>query len=398
VRLDYDDETETFRAQFVTWLEANLPDPALTVDRPTSSADIPAWARQFQRRMFDDGWLSPAFPPELGGRNASLFEQMVYLEELGRRHVTRSFNPQGLGIVSATIVSFGSDDQIRDWAVPIMRAEKTAALGMSEPDAGSDLAALATRAVLDGDQFVVNGQKVWTSGAHDADVLLVFVRTNPDVPKHKGISALIVETDTPGLERRPFPDLGGPDHTDFNEVFFDDVLVPSTNLVGELNDGWRICNGALAHERAMLWVMWSQGLDNMLDDVLEALRNTPHADDDVVLDGLGRSIMDSHAIRLLGYRQLAKQQRGLLPAEQSILKLMGSEAQRDLASLALETLGAAALDQTIDTTVRFPYETDRGAVSWSDRYLFTFAGTISGGTSEIQRNIIAERVLDLPRG
>jgi len=148
----------------------------------------------------------------------------------------------------------------------------------------------------------------------------------------------------------------------------------------------------------MLWVMWSQGLDNMLDDVLEALRDTPHADDDVVLDGLGRSIMDSHAIRLLGYRQLAKQQRGLLPAEQSILKLMGSEAQRDLASLALETLGAAALDQTIDTTVRFPYETDRGAVSWSDRYLFTFAGTISGGTSEIQRNIIAERVLDLPRG
>ena len=148
----------------------------------------------------------------------------------------------------------------------------------------------------------------------------------------------------------------------------------------------------------MLWGRWSQSLDNMLDDALAELHGTPHADDDVVLDQLGRSIMDSHAIRLLGHRQLAKQQRGLVPAEQSILKLMGSEAQQDLAALMLESLGASALDQTVDSTLRFPYETDRGAVSWSDRYLFTFAGTISGGTSEIQRNIVAERVLGLPRG
>ena len=398
MRLGYDEKTEAFRDQFVAWLEANLPDPSLTAERPTSSAGVPEWARQFQRQMFDDGWLSPAYPPKLGGRNANLSEQMVYLEELGRRHVTRSFNPQGLGIVSASIVSFGNDEQIERWAVPIMRAEKTAALGMSEPGAGSDLAALATRAVPDGDHFVVNGQKVWTSGAHDADVLLVFVRTDPEAPKHKGISALIVETDTPGLDRRPFPDLGGPDHVDFNEVFFDDVLVPSTNLVGDLNDGWRICNGALAHERAMLWVMWSQSLDNMLDDAIAELNGTSHADDDVVLDRLGRSIMDSHAIRLLGHRQLSKQQRGRVPAEQSILKLMGSEAQQDLTAVVLETLGAAALDQAVDSTLRFPYENDRGAVPWSDRYLFTFAGTISGGTSEIQRNIVAERVLGLPRG
>ena len=398
MRLGYDEETEAFRAEFVAWLEKNLPEPSLTTQRPASSADTPGWAREFQRRMFDDGWLSPAYPPELGGRNASLFEQMVHLEELGRRHVTRSFNPQGLGIVSASIVSFGTDEQIRDWAVPIMRAEKMAALGMSEPGAGSDLAALSTRAVLDGDHFVVNGQKVWTSGAHHADVLLVFVRTDTDVPKHKGISALIVETDTPGLERRPFPDLGGPDHTDFNEVFFDEVAVPVTNLVGDLNDGWRVCTGALAHERAMLWVMWSQGLDNMLEDAIGQLRSTRFVEDAVTLDGLGRSVMDSYAIRLLGYRQLAKQQRGLVPAEQSILKLMGSEAQRDLAALVLETLGAAALDQATNSTLRFPYETDRGSVSWADRYFLTFAGTISGGTSEIQRNIVAEQVLGLPRG
>ena len=233
MRLGYDEKTEAFRDQFVAWLEANLPDPSLTAERPTSSAGVPEWARQFQRQMFDDGWLSPAYPPKLGGRNANLSEQMVYLEELGRRHVTRSFNPQGLGIISASIVSFGNEKQIERWAVPIMRAEKTAALGMSEPGAGSDLAALATRAVPDGDHFVVNGQKVWTSGAHDADLLLVFVRTDPEAPKHKGISALIVETDTPGVDRRPFPDLGGPDQVAFNEVFFDDVRVPQVGRVGE---------------------------------------------------------------------------------------------------------------------------------------------------------------------
>ena len=348
-------------------------------------------------QLIDDGWLVPAYPPEYGGRNAGLFEQMVYMEELGRRHITRSFNSQGLGIISASIVTFGTEEQKKKWAVPIMRAEKMAALGMSEPGAGSDLASLSTRAVLDGDNFIVNGQKVWTSGAHHADVILVFVRTDPDAPKHKGISALMIETDSPGLECRPFVDIIGRD-PDFNEVFFDDVMVPKENLIGDLNDGWRVCNGSLAHERAMLWVMWSQGLELMLQDAVEQLAGTPLANDEALLDKLGSSIMDAHALRLLGHRQLAKQQRGLVPAEQSILKMMGSEGQRRLALLMLETFGPAALDQTVPSDGRFAHEADRGAASWFNRYLFSFGGTISGGTSEIQRNIVAERVLGQPRG
>ncbi|MGI9603080.1 MAG: acyl-CoA dehydrogenase family protein [Acidimicrobiales bacterium] len=397
MRLHHDDATEAFRAEFSAWLDANLPDPAEATERAKSSADTPEWARRFQAKMFDDGWLVPAYPPEFGGRDAGLFEQLVYFEELGRRDITRSFNPQGLGIVGASIVSFGNDDQKRDYAIPILRAEMMAALGMSEPNAGSDLAGLSTRAVVDGDEFVVNGQKVWTSGAHDADMILAFVRTDPDAPKHKGISALIIDTDSAGLTRRPFPDITGPDHTDFNEVFFDDVRVPAANLVGELNDGWRICNGALAHERAMLWIMWSQGLDKMIDDFVVELRGSAKADDPVLLDKLGRLIADAQALRLLGNRQLAKQQRGLVPAEQSILKVMGSEAQRELALLAVEAFGPYALDQRQVPDHRSAFASDRLVATWFDRYLFGFAGTISGGTSEIQRNIIAERVLGLPR-
>ena len=398
MQLTFPDEVESFRAEFSAWLDENLPPASETTERPRSSADIPAWARAFQAKMFDDGWLVPAYPPEYGGRNAGLFEQMVYLDELGRRKVARTYNPQGVGIVSASVITFGTDEQKQKWAVPVLRAERTAALGMSEPGAGSDLAGLSTRAVLDGEEFVVNGQKVWTSGAHDADVLIVFVRTDPDVPKHKGISALMVDTDTPGLTRRPFPDLGGRDDPDFNEVFFDDVRVPVENMIGDLNDGWKVCTGALGHERAMLWVMWSEGLDEMVDDLADDLARTGAGEDPSVQERFGKTICDAWAIRLLGYKGLAKMERGVEAAEHSLLKMMGSESQQEAAQLAVDALGPLALDQTPPDREAQPWGRGRGHASWMDRYWFTFAGTISGGTSEIQRNIIAERVLGLPRG
>ncbi len=397
MRLSYDDKTEAFRAEFRRWLDDNLPDPATTAEQPTSSVGPPAWARRFQRKMFDAGWLVPGYPPELGGRNAGLFEQMVHLQELADRHIVRTFNPQGVGIVAASIITFGNERQKRDYAAPILRAEITAALGMSEPNAGSDLAGLTTRAALDGDEFVVNGQKVWTSGAHDADVLLVFVRTDPDAPKHKGISALIVDTTTPGVTRRPFADITGIGHKDFNEVFFDDARVPRENLVGELNDGWRVCTGALGHERAMLWVLWSENLNGMVADFAQQLTAAELANDAVTLDHLGKVVMDAHALKLLGYRGLARLERGMVASEQSILKLIGSESQREVALLAMETLGANALDQGPETSSHKPYGNNTRNYSWFERYLFTFGGTISGGTSEIQRNIVAEHTLGLPR-
>ena len=243
MRLTADPEVEKFRAEFSAFLDAHLPSEAEAMPRPRSSSDMPEWAAKWQRTLFDAGWLLPGNPPEYGGRNATLPQQLAYLEELAERRIYHSFNPQGLGVIAASILTFGTQEQKHRWAVPILRAEITASLGMSEPGAGSDLAGLRTRAVLVkgegevGGHFVVNGQKVWTSGAHDANVLLTFVRTDPDAPKHKGISVLLIPTSTEGVVRRPFASIADPDDLDFNEVFFTDVRVPRENLIGQLNQG-----------------------------------------------------------------------------------------------------------------------------------------------------------------
>jgi alkylation response protein AidB-like acyl-CoA dehydrogenase len=397
MRLRFDESTEAFRHEFAAWLDEHMPDPAVAVERSTSSAHIPDWARRWQAELFDAGWLVPGNPPEYGGRNATLVEQFVHREEMGRRGMTPSFNPQGLDIIVPSILAFGTEEQKTQWAVPILRGEITAALGMSEPNAGSDLASLRTRAVLDGDRFVVNGQKVWTSGAHDADVILAFVRTDPDAPKHKGISALLVPTDTPGLTRRPFGSVVAPDELDFNEVFFDDVVVPTANLIGDLNGGWRVANGSLGHERAMLWLSFAERLDSLLEHGGRAIVDRDQTDDTVVMDGYAQLAIDTQALRLLGYRTLAMARKGLEAPEQSILKLFGSEASQEAALRMLEAAGPDGLDPDRRVAPAPPLQLDHATSSWFDLYIRSFAGTIAGGTSQIQRNIVAERVLGLPR-
>ncbi len=219
----------------------------------------------------------PGWPPELGGRNATPTQQMIYFEEMSSRDVLRSANPQGLGIIAPSINDYGTPEQKERFLLPTLRAEISWCLGMSEPGAGSDLAGLKTRAELVGDEFVVNGQKVWTSGAHHADWCLCFVRTDPSAPKHKGISALIIDTTSPGVERRPFPDLSDNEFCDFNEVFFSDVRVPSENLMGPLNGGWPITQGSLAHERAMLWINYAYDVQRSVRALVE-LGRTEGAD------------------------------------------------------------------------------------------------------------------------
>ncbi|ETB10147.1 acyl-CoA dehydrogenase [Mycobacterium avium subsp. paratuberculosis 08-8281] len=390
VQLTFDADVEAFRAEFVAFLDAHLPAEAEALERPRSSSHVPEWARRWQRLLFDSGWLLPGNPPEFGGRNATLLQQYVYFEELGRRRIYQSFNPQGVGIIAASLLSFGTPEQKQRWAVPILRAEMTASLGMSEPGAGSDLASLKTRAVLDGDHFVVNGQKVWTSGAHDADVLLTFVRTDPNAPKHKGISVLLIPTDTPGVVRRPFASMCDIDEIDFNEVFFTDARVPAENLVGELNEGWRVATGSLGHERVMLWMGYVDLLHELSADFRPA--------DALQRDRYATLVMDAHALRLLGSAALAAAARGEedVPA-QSVLKLLGSEALQRASEDALEAAGSAGLVRRVVTAQVAPLNLDSDYRSWFDRYARTFAATIAGGTSEIQRNIIAERVLGLPR-
>lgn len=391
MQLSFDADVEEFRAEFVAFLDENLPDESEAGERARSSADVPEWARRWQRTQFDHGWLLPANPPEFGGRNATILQQYVHLEELSKRRIYHSFNPQGLGIIAASLLSFGSEDQKKNWAVPILRAEITAALGMSEPGAGSDLASLRTRAVLDGDHFVVNGQKVWTSGAHDADVLLTFVRTDPDAPKHKGISVLLIPTDTPGVVRRPFPSIADGVDRDFNEVFFTDVRVPAENLLGELNGGWKVANGSLGHERTLLWLSFS----DRLQDLVEDFRPQTVLD----RDRFASLVMDHQALKLLGSAALVRESRGSqdVPAL-SVLKLLGSEAVQNGAEYALDAAGSDGLAHPATTSAYVPWNLDNFSSSWFERFVRSFAGTIAGGTSEIQRNIIAERVLGLPRG
>lgn len=385
MKLADDPEVEEFRAQFSAFLDARLPTEAEARERSHSSAHVPDWARRWQRTLFEHGWLLPGQPPEYGGRGATLPQQLAHLEELARRRIYHSFNPQGLGIIAASLLTFGTEEQKTRWAVPILRAEITAALGMSEPEAGSDLASLRTRAVLDGDTFTVNGQKIWTSGAHDADVLLTFVRTDPGAPKHKGISALLIPTAAEGVVRRPFGSIAAEDDHDFNEVFLTDVRVPRENLVGPLNEGWRVANGSLGHERTLLWLSYAERLQDLVRDAGDA--------------GAGQEwyatlLMDLTALRLLGHRQLGPDRD---PAEISVLKLLGSEAVQSASLHALEAHGADALAHPARTGPFHHMHHEDFVSSWFERYARSFAGTIAGGTSEIQRNIIAERILGLPR-
>jgi alkylation response protein AidB-like acyl-CoA dehydrogenase len=351
--------------------------------------------------MFDAGWLVPGWPPERGGRNAGPIETLVYIEELARARVPRTTNVQGLGIIAPSILDYGTPEQVERYAMPILRGEATACLGMSEPGAGSDLAGLSTRAVRDGDDWVVNGQKVWTSGANYADFCFLFCRTNPEAPKHKGISILLVPMDTPGITVRPLPEIVHPQHPDLNEVFLDDVRVPAGNLVGELDNGWAMANGSLAHERGMVWVSAVMGLEEslarLLDEAPAALDRLEGGERALAVDSIVRMAIDTQAARCLGYRGFAKLVRGGTAPEQALMKLFASEARQRVALVAAEVHGAAALEIG-GVAMDGHLSVDEPQGSWAEQYLQSFANTISAGTSEIQRNIIAERVLGLPRG
>ena len=393
MRLSYDAEAEAFRADLGAWLDANAPSAEESAEPKRSSAHLPDWARRWQRRLFDAGWLVPGWPPELGGRNATPVQTMVYFEELSRRGLKRALNPQGLGIVAPSLHDHGTPEQQARWLLPTLRGEITWCLGMSEPGAGSDLAALRTRAVLQDDGWHVDGQKVWTSGAHDADWCFCFVRTEPDAPKHRGLSVLVIDMRSAGITCRPLPELSDPGHADFNEVFFDDVVVPADALVGERGQGWKISMTSLGHERGMLWIGQQVELERDVESLASIAADSPDLRADAAFtDALVDLWVDAQTMKVMGYRGFAKFAQGQAAPEHSILKLFGSEAQRRLSLLATEAIGAEAFDRSAVA----PVVTVRPG-SWADSYFWSFAQTIAGGTSEIQRNIIAERLLGLPR-
>jgi alkylation response protein AidB-like acyl-CoA dehydrogenase len=389
VKLTWGPEEDAFRAELVAFLDAHVPDQ-VRGGRDwigEESGTIPQWARDWQALLFDSGWMIPAYPPELGGRNATPLQSLIYLEELAARGVPRSVHFGGYAIVAPSLLEFGNDEQ-KALAPAAIRGDTVWCVGMSEPDAGSDLANLQTRAVPDGDSFVVTGQKVWTSYAMVAEKCFLYVRTNPAAAKHKGISVLIVDMESPGVEVRPLRHLTGA--AEFAEVFFDDVVVPQRNLVGELDQGWRITMGSLAHERGGLWVEGVAGAQRALDGLVAVARARGLDRDPVVRRTLGTLHEEVRSLRALGYKGFASFAQGSSAPEHSFMKLATSELRQRLYELGMDLQGAYA-------TVTDPALAADGG-RWQHSWQISLAATIGGGTSEIQRNIVATRVLGLPRG
>lgn len=390
MKLAWGPDEEGFRDELVAFLEAHAP-PEARVLRDFRTGDagddvIPRWAREWQATLFDHGWMIPGYPPELGGRNATPVQTLVYLEEMAHRGIPRSLHFPGHGIVAPSLLEFGNEEQ-RRLAPAAIRGDTIWCIGMSEPNAGSDLASLRTRAEVHDDRFVVNGQKVWTSYATVAQRCFCYVRTDPAAPKHRGISLLIVDMDTPGIEVRPLRHITGA--ADFAEVFFTDVVVPREHLVGGLHDGWRITTGSLAHERAGLWVEGVARLERTITDLVDLARRRGLAGDPTVRRRLATAYEEAASLRALGYKGFAGFARASSAPEHSYLKLATSELGQSLYELGMELQGAYG-------SVVDPERGEEGG-RWSTGFFVGFASTIAGGTSEVQRNIIAQRVLGLPR-
>ena len=388
MQLAWDERDEEFRDDLDAFLDENCPEE-IRGGRDFLGGDedfIPEWARRWQATLFDSGWMIPAYPPELGGRNATPAQTLIFLEELARRGIPRSVHFGGYAIVGPSLLEFGNDEQ-KAMAPAAIRGDVVWCIGMSEPNAGSDLAALRTRAVLDGESFVVNGQKVWTSYAAIAQKCFCYVRTDPTVPKHKGISVLMIDMDASGVEVRPLKQIGG--SSEFAEVFFTDVVVPSANLIGDLNDGWRITMGSLAHERGGLWVEGVFGALRAVEGLVAVAKRRGVDRDPVVRRQLGEAYERAASLRALGYKGFSSFAQGSSAPEHSFMKLATSELRKDLYQLAMDLQGpwSAALDP----------EWSEEAGRWQRAWITSLAGTIGGGTSEIQRNVIATRVLGLPR-
>jgi alkylation response protein AidB-like acyl-CoA dehydrogenase len=385
---------EVFRAELIAFLDEHAPPEATTVRDFAEDDDagqaigeaIPDWARKWQATLFDHGWMIPAYPPELGGRNCTPVQTLVYLEEMARCGIPRSLHFPGYAIVAPSLLEFGTPQQ-QELAPPAIRGDTVWCIGMSEPNAGSDLAGLQTRAVTHYDHFVVNGQKVWTSYAAVAEKCFLYVRTDPDAPKHRGISLLIVDMHTPGIEVRPLRHITGA--ANFAEVFFTDVVVPAENLVGTLNDGWRLTQSSLAHERAGLWVEGVTRLEHTIASLIALARRRGVDGDPVIRRRLAEMYERAASLRALGYKGFASYAQGSAAPEHSYMKMATSELSQACFELGMEIQGmyGAVVD---------PERAEEDG-RWARSFLISFAGTIAGGSAEIQRNIIAQRVLGLPR-
>lgn len=388
-------EEDAFRRSIRAWLEQNLPDGWGTPahQEPSTPAEQVAFARDWQRRLHDGGWAGITWPKEYGGRGASVIEQLIYNEEYARLRAPDILALKiALSLVGPTIISCGTPAQKERFLPAILKGEEIWCQGFSEPNAGSDLASVGTRAELRGDEFIVNGQKIWTSVARHADWCMLVTRTSHEGPKHKGLSFLLVDMKTPGIVIRPLREMTGEEW--FNEVFFEDVRVPRANVVGEINGGWNVVMTTLGFERAGSTPhVRLQAQARLLADLARrTLRDgIPAAQNPLYRQRLAQHTIEAAILRYTAYRNVTKVQRTGVPgAEGSILKIFWSELEQRLEDTAFEILGPYGMIPKGE-----PRTVDQGF--WNYELLWSRSGTIYAGTSEVQRNIVAQRSLGLPR-
>ncbi len=340
-------------------------------------------AKRWQRTKFDAGWAAAHWPLEHGGQGRTAIEAGVFAEEEARFDVAASFFVVGVDMAGPTLMAHGSAEQQKRFLEPMLRGDEVWCQLFSEPGAGSDLASLATRAERDGDEWVITGQKVWTSSAHVADWAICLARTDPDAPKHAGITYFLLDMAAPGVTVRPLRQIDGAIH--FNEVFLDGVRVPADHVVGDVGDGWRVAMTTLTAERTSI----GEGGQTGWRDIAEVARDAGRAGDAIVRQDLARLHTREMIQRWLVYRIRTAAAKGVAPGpEASVLKLLNSHQVEDVGSVLMSVLGAAA--------TLWHDDAPEGGF-WQDVFLFQWSSRIGGGTEDIQRNIIAERVLGLPR-
>ncbi len=391
MNFDLTEQEQTFRDNLRQWLQDNLPEGwGETVFEPVDMQEKIAFLKSWSRKLHESGYAGLNWPKEYGGGGATLMEQVIFNEEVARFKAPTPYNGIAIGMVGPTLIEVGTEEQKQRYLSGMLNCEEIWCQGYSEPGSGSDLASLQTRAVQDGDEFVVNGQKVWTSLAHDASFCFLLTRTDPDVPKHKGLTCFIVDMKSPGITVRPLKQITG--ESEFNEVFFENVRVPRENMVGDLNNGWMVGIGLLMHERATTSILAQANVQVLVKDLMELAREQGRADDPIIRQRLSQLYIESEAIKGFGYRNLTKRLRGLPPGPE------GSAHRLSLTLLVQRAQELAMQLQGPYSQIMHGSERSIQDGAWQFSFLRSRSSTIAGGTAEIQRNIIAERVLGLPKG
>ncbi len=381
----FTEKEAALRAELRGWLQETL-GPDWTGEASDISTEHFDFQRQFNKRLAQKGWIAPAWPKEYGGLGASHIEQMIFSEELAYHRAPNGQRVFGVGMIGPTLIVHGTDEQKREHLPRITSGEVCWCQGYSEPGAGSDLASLQTRAVRDGDDYVINGQKIWTSGAHVSDWIFLVARTDPEAPKHKGISFLLADMKTPGITVRPLINLPG--KHEFNEVYFEDVRVPRRNLVGQENNGWYVAMTLLDFERSSVGVSAS---GRRTIEELTAFAREQGGVDPITRTRLAELAIEIEVARMMSYRVAWMQQSGLHPSyEASMVKVFATEMMQRLYNVGLNMLRGYG-----QLTPDSKWAPLLGRIEQG--YLWNVAPTIYSGSNEIQRNIIATRGLGLPR-